>query len=73
MQTTETDLRYPVGQYEPKPFSADQKEDWLADIKFLPQAIENAIHDLNEEQLQTPYAMEDGRYTNWYIMWRTVI
>lgn len=49
------DLRYPVGEYTPKPFSKEQKEEWLADIKFLPQALENAIHNLDEQQLQTPY------------------
>lgn len=55
------DLRYPIGQYEPKPFSTELKEEWLADIKFLPQAIEHAITNLNEAQLQTPY--RDGGWT----------
>jgi hypothetical protein len=50
-----TDLRYPIGQYEPQPYSEGLKEQWLADIKFLPNAIENAVLNLNEEQLQTPY------------------
>lgn len=50
-----TDLRYPVGKYEPQPFSNELKEQLLADIKFLPGAIENAIHNLDEQQLQTPY------------------
>ena len=61
MQIIEQDLRYPIGQYEPKPFSADQKEEWLADIKFLPQAIEYAITNLDEAQLQTPY--REGGWT----------
>ncbi len=55
------DLRYPIGQYEPKPFSTGQKEEWLADIKFLPQAIEHALNNLDEAQLQTPY--RDGGWT----------
>lgn len=57
----ETDLRYPVGKYEPQPFSEELKEQWLADIKFLPNAIENAVHDLDEQQLQTPY--REGGWT----------
>jgi len=61
MQIIEQDLRYPIGQYEQKPFSADQKEEWLADIKFLPQAIEYAITNLDEAQLQTPY--REGGWT----------
>jgi uncharacterized damage-inducible protein DinB len=55
------DLRYPIGQYEPKPYSDEQKEEWLADIRFLPQAIEHAVSNLNEEQLHTPY--RDGGWT----------
>ena len=61
MQNIEQDLRYPIGKYEPKPFSAQLKEEWLADIKFLPQAIEHAISNLDEAQLQTPY--RDGGWT----------
>jgi uncharacterized damage-inducible protein DinB len=55
------DPRYPVGQYEPKPFSQQQKEEWLADIRFLPQALENAVTNLDEQQLQTPY--REGGWT----------
>jgi uncharacterized damage-inducible protein DinB len=55
------DLRYPIGQYEPKAFSNELREEWLADIRFLPQAIEQAIVNLDEAQLQTPY--RDGGWT----------
>jgi len=55
------DLRYPIGQYEPKPFSQELKEEWLADIQFLPQALEHAINNLDEAQLQTPY--REGGWT----------
>lgn len=55
------DLRYPIGEYQPKPFSEDQKEEWLADIRFLPQALEAAITNLDEAQLHTPY--RDGGWT----------
>lgn len=56
-----SDPRYPIGKYEPKPFSNELKEQWLADIKFAPQAIENAIANLDEHQLQTPY--REGGWT----------
>ncbi|MDP4150629.1 MAG: putative metal-dependent hydrolase [Bacteroidota bacterium] len=59
MNTATMDLRYPIGKYEPQPYSEKQKEQWLADIKFLPQQLENAILNLDEVQLQTPYR-EDG-------------
>lgn len=54
-------LRYPIGRYETKPYSQQQKEAWLNDIKFLPQLLENAIGNLDEAQLQTPY--RDGGWT----------
>jgi hypothetical protein len=49
------DLRYPIGKYVPQEFSEELKEQWLADIKFLPHVLENAIFNLDEHQLQTPY------------------
>ena len=49
------DLRYPIGKYEPKPFSQKQLEEWLIDIQFLPQHLENAVTNLDEHQLNTPY------------------
>ena len=61
MPSIAIDPRYPIGEYEPKPFSIPQKIEWLADIKFLPLQIENAILNLDESQLQTPY--RDGGWT----------
>jgi uncharacterized damage-inducible protein DinB len=61
MQTIENDLRYPIGQYEPKPFSKELKDEWIADIQFLPPAIEHAVQNLDESQLQTPY--REGGWT----------
>jgi len=57
----QTDPRYPVGLYEPRPFSEEQKEEWLADIRILPQALENAVLNLDEQHLQTPY--REGGWT----------
>ena len=56
-----TDPRYPIGKYEPKPFSEDQKNKWLADILFLPEEIERAILNLDQAQLLTPY--REGGWT----------
>ncbi len=61
MSNLATELRYPIGKYEPKPFSTAQKEEWLEAIQFLPQFLENAILNLDEAQLQTPY--RDGGWT----------
>ena len=48
MSTTTADPRYPVGKYEPQPFSIEKKVEWLAEIKFLPLQLENAILNLDE-------------------------
>lgn len=61
MPAVATDPRYPIGQYEPRPFSIPQKVEWLADIKFLPLQVENAILNLDEVQLHTPY--REGGWT----------
>jgi uncharacterized damage-inducible protein DinB len=61
MNITSTDLRYPIGHYEPRPFSGKQKDEWLNDIKFLPQLLENAVINLDEAQLLTPY--REGGWT----------
>ena len=56
-----SDIRYPIGTYEPQPFSADQKRDWLIDIAQLPNMVEAAIENLDAAQLHTPY--RDGGWT----------
>lgn len=58
---TVIDARYPIGKYEPQPFSIEQKVEWLADIKFLPLTLEQALLNLDEAQLQTPY--REGGWT----------
>ena len=55
------DPRYPIGKYEPQPFSIEQKIEWMADLKFLPLMLENAILNLDEAQLKTPY--REGGWT----------
>jgi len=61
-----SDLRYPIGHYEEKPFSEHQKKIWLNDIKFLPQQIENIITNLDHSQLHTRY--REGGWTVWQLV-----
>lgn len=56
-----THHRYPIGHFEPRPFSMAQKEEWIADIRFLPNRLEGALHNLDEAQLHTPY--REGGWT----------
>lgn len=49
------DLRYPIGEYKPLPFSNELKVERLADLKFLPGLLEQAIENLDEHQLNIPY------------------
>ena len=55
------DPRYPIGKYVPEEFSEKKKEEWLADIAFLPKILESAISNLDEHKLQTPY--REGGWT----------
>jgi hypothetical protein len=50
-----TDVRYPIGKFTPQPYSYKQLQEWLTDIKNLPQHLENSILNLDEAQLNTPY------------------
>ncbi|MEP7255084.1 MAG: YfiT family bacillithiol transferase [Ferruginibacter sp.] len=56
-----TDLKYPIGKYIVQPFSEKLLAEWLTDIKNLPQHLENAILNLDEAQLNTPY--REGGWT----------
>ena len=49
-------LKYPIGTFSFDP-SAGSKEinDWIADIDRLPDGVAEAVTDLNEDQLDTPY------------------
>ena len=56
-----SDQRYPIGRYEPKPYSEEQKKEWLHNIRELPTELEYAIQNLDADQLQSPY--RDGGWT----------
>ncbi len=49
------DLRYPIGNYIAQPFSDKQLQEWLSDIKNLPQHLENAVLNLDAAQLDAVY------------------
>ncbi len=55
------DLRYPIGKYEPQPFSERQRDKWLIDLAQLPTILEQTVSNLDEAQLQMPY--RDGGWT----------
>ena len=57
----EKDPKYPIGKYEAQQFSESQKKNWIVDIQFLPNELEQAIENLDEAQLHTPY--RDGGWT----------
>jgi uncharacterized damage-inducible protein DinB len=50
-----TDPRYPIGKYQPQPYSEGQKKTWLNEIRILPGLLEDAILNMDEEKLNTPY------------------
>ena len=56
-----SDLRYPIGRYEPKPYSEELKKEWLINIRQLPTELEYAIQNLDAAQLQSPY--REGGWT----------
>lgn len=52
------DLRYPIGKYQPQPYSEKQLQEWMTDITNLPQHLENSLLNLDEAQVNTPYRPE---------------
>ncbi|MEP7258763.1 MAG: YfiT family bacillithiol transferase [Flavitalea sp.] len=61
MSDTLLDPRYPIGKFQPQPFSEKQLKEWLNDIKYLPSELEHAIINLDEAQLDMPY--REGGWT----------
>jgi DinB superfamily len=52
------DLSYPIGKYLAKPYSEEQRQEWLLDIELLPKALEYAIINLDAAQLEVPYRLD---------------
>lgn len=61
MENATIDPRYPIGKFQPKPYSEEQKNQWLNDIRYLPGLLENTVLNLDEAQLDTPY--REGGWT----------
>jgi len=55
------DPRYPIGKYEPMPFSEATKKQWINEIRVTPADIEFTIQHLDKAQLDTPY--REGGWT----------
>lgn len=60
-EVTTNDERYPIGHFEPQPYSEALKTKWLRDLRFLPADLELAIQSFDEYQLDTPY--REGGWT----------
>ena len=51
-----TDLRYPVGKFEPEPELSDtSRQNLIRQITEAPARLREAVKGLTEEQLDTPY------------------
>ena len=57
--TTEKDLRYPIGKFDPSSYS--DREANLKTIRALPQDLRTAVAGLSDQQLDTPY--REGGWT----------
>lgn len=54
-------LQYPLGKFSSTPFSEAAKAAAILDIEQLPENLENALLNLDEAQIQTPY--REGGWT----------
>lgn len=52
---TMEELQYPIGKEENKPVNATHLKEWIKNLEELPQKLKEAVADLSEEQLDTPY------------------
>lgn len=55
MSETNVDPRYPIGRYQPQPYSDSLRDEWINDIRSLPLLLENAILNMDEAQLNSAY------------------
>jgi len=54
--TSDDDLRYPVGRFEPRPpADAEEQARWIDEIAELPAQLHAAVSGLTPAQLATPY------------------
>lgn len=49
-------LKYPIGKFKaPKEYTAELRESYISEIEETPFYLRQAVENLNEEQLNTPY------------------
>lgn len=52
-------LRYPIGHFEmPKRITPEQLDHWIVDIDHYPALLRQAVENLDNNQLDTPYRPE---------------
>lgn len=55
-------LRYPIGKFKPpKEYGNDLREEFIGEIEEAPFFLRQAVENLNEDQLNTPY--REGGWT----------
>ncbi len=57
MPTAGTDLRYPIGKYQPagRELTSDERRNHILTISGAPEDIREAVRGLSDAQLDTPY------------------
>lgn len=56
VSTSDERLRYPIGHFEPPPqITAADRARWLDELEMLPNNLREAVEDLGNKQLDTPY------------------
>ncbi len=59
MRNSETDLRFPIGNFEkPKDISDVNLSNFILSIEELPKNLRDSVDGLNDEQLDTPYRVD---------------
>jgi uncharacterized damage-inducible protein DinB len=57
-----TDERYPIGKFTvPSEITKEQRDSWIKEIAAMPGEFKNALDNLNDDQLDTPY--REGGWT----------
>lgn len=59
MSQTSSDLSYPIGKVQlPEVIEMSNLESWIEDVRQAPVLLRDAVANLTEEQLNTPYRPE---------------
>lgn len=52
------DLRFPIGRFTYDSYTDDDINNWIMEIEEIPGQLKEAVRDLTDEQLDTPYRPE---------------